>query len=60
MLLFANDGELYEVPDSDCELADDDSGFYLLAAEGEDEEDFYVFVDVDADDDADDADADAE
>lgn len=54
MFLYADDGELYEVPDTDCELDSGADGFWLLAAEDEDHEDFYAFVDVE--DDGDDAD----
>lgn len=32
-----------EVPDEDCEFEEDGSGFWLLAAEDEDSEDFYAF-----------------
>lgn len=44
--LLGDDGELYEVDVDDVEFEDDNSGFYLLADEGEDTEDFYEFVDV--------------
>jgi hypothetical protein len=37
--------ELYEVPEDDCEYEPDGSGFYYLASEDEDSEDFYEFVD---------------
>lgn len=47
MLLIEDNGDCYEVDDSDCELSDDGTGFYVLAAEGEDFEDFYEFVDED-------------
>lgn len=45
--LYGDDGELYEVDVDDVEFEDDNSGFWLLAAEGEDHEDYYEFVDVD-------------
>jgi hypothetical protein len=41
MLLYGDDGELYEVPEEDVELEPDGSGFWLLAADDEDSEDFY-------------------
>lgn len=44
MLLYGEDGELYEVPEEDCEL--EAEGFWYLAAEDEDFEYFYDFVDV--------------
>lgn len=44
MLILEDDGSVYEVPADDCELECD--GFWLLAADGEDEEEFYEFVDV--------------
>jgi hypothetical protein len=44
MLLYDEAGELWEVPEEDCELSEDGSGFYLLAAEDEEFEDFYEFV----------------
>lgn len=44
MLLYGEDGELYEVPEEDCEL--DGEGFWYLAADDEESEDFYEFVDV--------------
>lgn len=46
MLLYGDDGELYEVPEEDTEMEDDGSGFWYLAADDEDSEDFYEFVDV--------------
>jgi hypothetical protein len=39
--LYGEDGELYEVPEEDCEY--EEGGFYLLAAEDEEFEDFYEF-----------------
>lgn len=44
MLILEDDGSIYEVPADDCEVEDD--GFWYLAADGEDEEEFYEFVDV--------------
>lgn len=38
--------EFVEVPDEDVELEADGSGFWLLAADGEDEEEFYEFEEV--------------
>ncbi len=46
MLLIEDNGDCYEVDDSDCEETEDGSGFYLLTEAGEDEE-FYEFVDAD-------------
>lgn len=43
MLLRDEDGELWEVDEDDCELEPDGSGFWYLAADGEDFEDFYEF-----------------
>jgi hypothetical protein len=45
MLVLEND-EVYEVPADDVELAPDGTGFWLLAADGEDEEEFYEYVEV--------------
>jgi hypothetical protein len=44
MALIVEDGEEFEVPDEDCEFEEDGSGFWLLAAEGEDEDEFYEYV----------------
>lgn len=44
MLILDDDGTVYEVDADDCEVEGD--GFWLLAAEGEDEDEFYDFVDV--------------
>ena len=44
VLLLDDDGTVYEIPADDVELEGD--GFWLLAAEGEDEEEFYELVDV--------------
>jgi hypothetical protein len=44
MLILEDDGSVFEVPDDDCEVEGD--GFWLLAADGEDEEEFYEFCDV--------------
>lgn len=58
MLLFLDDSDptqAYEVPDTDCELAEDGSGCWYLAADGEDTEDFYVFFDVSLESEDDDA-----
>lgn len=49
MLLFGDDGELYEVPEEDVEV--DGDGFWLLAADDEDSEDYYDFVDVEVEED---------
>ena len=46
MLILDEDGTVWEVDAEDVELEPDGSGFWLLAAEEEDEEDFYEFVDV--------------
>lgn len=43
MFLYDDDGLRYEVDADDCEVEGD--GFWLLAAEGEDTEDFYTFCD---------------
>ncbi len=40
--------EFEEVPDEDCEVEGD--GFWLLAADDEDFEEFYEFVDVEFED----------
>ena len=40
--------EVFEVPEEDCEL--EGNGFWLLAAEGEDEEEFYEFCEIDVED----------
>ncbi len=44
MLLIEDNGDCYEVDDSDCEETDDGTGFYLLTEAGEDEE-LYTYVD---------------
>lgn len=44
MLILEDNGDVNEVPDEDCEVEGD--GFWLLAAEDEEFEDFYEFVDV--------------
>jgi hypothetical protein len=44
VLLLDDDGTVYEIPADDVEF--DGDGFWLLAAEGEDEEEFYELVDV--------------
>jgi hypothetical protein len=43
MFLYDEDGSRWECDEADCELEAD--GFWLLAAEGEDFEDFYTFCD---------------
>lgn len=55
MLILDENDELFEVPADDCELEADGSGFWYLAADGEDEEEFYEFVDVEVELDSDDA-----
>lgn len=53
MLLIDDNGDLWEVDEADCELEADGSGFWYLAADAEESEDFYAFTDdeyVDADD----------
>jgi hypothetical protein len=47
MLILDDDGSVFEVPADDCELEADGSGFWYLAAEGEDFEEFYEFVEID-------------
>ena len=42
-----DDGTLWQVDPADCEL--DGNGFWYLAAEGEDHEDYYEFYDGDYD-----------
>lgn len=44
MLILDDDGSVYEVPADDCEVEGD--GFWYLAAEDENEDEFYEFVDV--------------
>lgn len=45
--VFLLDGDdVFEIPADDVELEADGSGFWLLAADGEDEEEFYEFCDV--------------
>lgn len=43
------DGLRYEVADEDVELEADGSGFWFLAAEDEDSEEFYEFCDDEGD-----------
>lgn len=50
LVLVDDDGEEYEVDAADCEESEDGTGVYLLAAEGEDHEDFYEYLDEDEDD----------
>lgn len=45
MFLYDEAGELWEVPEEDVELEADGSGFWLLAADDEEFEDFYAFED---------------
>jgi hypothetical protein len=45
MLLLEND-EVYEVPADDVEEDPSGLGFWYLAADGEDEEEFYEYVEV--------------
>jgi hypothetical protein len=46
MYLCDESGEYeFEVDEADCELEPDGSGFWLLAAEDEEDEDFYEFCD---------------
>jgi hypothetical protein len=46
MALILEGDEVFEVADEDVELEPDGSGFWLLAAEGEDSEEFYALEDV--------------
>lgn len=46
MALILDGDDLYEVSDEDVEYEQDGSGFWLLASEDEDSEDFYEFCDV--------------
>lgn len=58
MYILDDNDTLWEVDPADCEVAEDGSGFWYLAADGEDEEEFYEFCDVEcheADADADEA-----
>lgn len=48
MLILDENDELFEVPADDCEV--EGNGFWYLAADGEDEEEFYEFCDVECDD----------
>lgn len=43
MYCYDENGDCYEVDEADCELEPDGSGFWLLAAEDEEFEDFYHF-----------------
>lgn len=45
LLIDEESGECYEVDEADCEF--EGEGFWLLAADGEDEEEFYELVDED-------------
>ncbi len=45
LLIDEETGECFEVEESDCEF--EDNGFWLLAADDEDSEEFYEFVDAD-------------
>lgn len=42
--------EFVEVPDEDCELEADGSGFWYLAAEDDEFEEFFEFEDVEFED----------
>jgi hypothetical protein len=44
MLLIEDNGDCYEVDDSDCEESECGTGFYVLTENGEDEE-FYEYAD---------------
>lgn len=50
MALMLEGDEVFEVPDEDCEFEPDGSGFWYLAADGEDEEEFYELADVELED----------
>lgn len=45
MILIEDNGDEYEVDEADVELEPDGSGFWLLAADDEEFEEFYEFVD---------------
>lgn len=47
MILIEDNGDEYEVADEDCEESEDGTGFYLLAAEDEESEEFYEYVESD-------------
>lgn len=46
MVLILENDEVYEVPADDVEQDPSGLGFWLLAAEGEDEEEFYSYEEV--------------
>lgn len=43
ILILYDEGLRYEADDSDCEESEDGTGFYLLADEGEEFEEFYEY-----------------